>query len=112
MYENSKMQPMSKNMGRVAKRERKELFMSKVSDAAFKVVASATTTAIIGIELVKYTLEQRGYFAIGGEWMAMAFIFYGIYSLLSVKKANQKRWSARRKAIIPSCENKINRGGK
>ena len=86
MHEKDKLQTVFGNMGRIGKDERKELFMSTLSVTAFKVIASAIATSIIGTELIKLTLEQRGYFAVGGEWIALIFFFIGFYKLMSLNK--------------------------
>ena len=86
--------------------------MSEVSDAIIKFLWASIPTFIIGNEAIKHTMSERGYFAIGGEWILIVAIFYASCKILDIKKANQERWSARRKAIIPSIENKFKRVGR
>ena len=112
MYEKSKMQTMSRTMGRIENGKRRKICMSSLQNTVIKVITAAIASGIIGAQLIELTTEKRGYFAIGGEWIAIIMFYVMVYAILDKKKANQKRWSARRKAIIPSCENKINRGGK
>lgn len=90
MNESHKMQSMSREMGRIPKSERRKLFVSVLSDKAIKVIVSAIPTTFIGTKLVEYTLEQRGYFAVGGEWILMIMIFAAVYSILTLKKPTKK----------------------
>ena len=91
MYEKESVQSMLQEMGRVGDGERRRLFVSKVQGAAFKIITSAVATAIIGIELIKYTLDKRGYFAVGGEWIMMIMVFIATYTFLGKKKAEHKK---------------------
>jgi hypothetical protein len=111
MHERDKVQTVQQSLGRIARRQRKELFMSEVSDAIIKFLWAAIPTFIIGNEAIKHTMSERGYFAIGGEWILIVAVFMITCKILDIKKANQERWSARRKAIIPSSTEKIKERG-
>lgn len=86
MYEKSKMRTMQLEMGRFDNGKRRRLCMSVLQKEAFKVIWATIATAIIGAELIKYTMDKRGYFAVGGEWIMMILVFYATYRFLGKKK--------------------------
>ena len=110
MHETSKMQAMSREMGRIENGKRRKICMSSLQNTVIKVITAAIASGIIGAQLIELTTEQRGYFAIGGEWIAIIMFYVMVYSILGNKKSQPKRWPARRKVIIPSSENNFKEG--
>lgn len=47
----------------------------KQTSTAGKIITAAAISGVMGIQLVKHTMAQRGYFAIGGEWIMTIMIF-------------------------------------
>lgn len=45
----------------------------------FEILAAAVPTAIAAAVFVPWAEAERGYFAVGGEWLAVAFVFYISY---------------------------------
>lgn len=45
----------------------------------FEVLMSAVPTAITAAVLIPWAAAERGYYAAGGEWLAVAFVFYISY---------------------------------
>lgn len=46
----------------------------------FEIVAAAVPTAIAAAVLIPLAEAERGYSAVGGEWLAIAFVFYISYA--------------------------------
>lgn len=55
---------------------------------------------VVGVALTMwaadYTMRQRGYFAIGGEWLILPMMMYGRYMLLLAEREASKRRRAKR----------------
>lgn len=47
----------------------------KQTSTAGKIITAAAISGVMGIQLIKHTMAQRGYFAIGGEWIVTIMIF-------------------------------------
>lgn len=47
---------------------------------AFELLVAAAPTAIVAAILIPITYQQRGGFAVGGEWMVMLFLFCAVFS--------------------------------
>ena len=86
MHERDKVQTMCESMGSVSNGKRKKLSMSKVSDKIVKFLWSAIATTVLGATLIQEITQQRGYFAIGGEWVIILFFFYGFYRWMAHEK--------------------------
>lgn len=46
---------------------------------AFEILLAAAPTALLAELLLPAVMQQRGYFAIGGEWLLLAIIFCVAY---------------------------------
>lgn len=52
---------------------------------AVEVAIAAAPAALAGTLLIPLAYAERGYFAIGGEWLGIAFLFCASYALLHRK---------------------------
>lgn len=48
----------------------------------FEIFVAAVPTVITAAILVPAALRERGYFAIGGEWIAVGIVFYTSYAII------------------------------
>ena len=60
----------------------------------FELAAAAAAGAAAGMKLIPYAYEERGYFAIGGEWLLMLAIAAGAW--YAAHKLDAEVWEGRR----------------
>ena len=48
----------------------------------FEILTAAVPTAIAAVVFVPWAAHERGYFAVGGEWVLVAFVFFVCYVLI------------------------------
>ncbi len=51
--------------------------------AIIKALISVIPAALVGMRAIPYALEERGYFAVGGEWMLVICSFFVTYFVLT-----------------------------
>ncbi len=69
-------------MKKMSERE-KNKFLLLIVVAMIKAFISVILAALVGIQVMPYVLKERGYFAIGGEWILVILSFFVTYRSLT-----------------------------
>lgn len=59
----------------------------------FEISAAAAAGAAVGMKIIPYAYQERGYFAVGGEWMLMLVIATGAW--YAAHKLDAAVWEGR-----------------
>lgn len=62
----------------------KTKFLLLVIVAIIKALISVISSALVGMQVIPYALKERGYVAIGGEWILVIGSFFVMYWALTV----------------------------
>ncbi len=99
MISETRMHQVQTNMGnKRVKKSKRRLCMSALlatKRTTKKALIAFIPTLLIGQMAIREAKMTRGYEAVGGEWMLIAFIFIGTYMILEKKEGHDARKSKR-----------------
>lgn len=63
-------------------RRRREYIIAWVIVYAFEAIMAAAAAALTAVVLIPITLQERGCFAVGGEWIAILAVYWLTYRFI------------------------------
>ena len=64
--------------------------LNRILDELFAISLGALASAIMAWLLINITMEERGYFAYGGEWFVIIGIGVAVYLLIHKNQENEE----------------------